>query len=128
MIIKKAFPPNIEEIKKAFPIRDNTVFTYGNTMYVQSNHPPSENLIVHEEVHVKQQGDDPAEWWRKYIADPDFRLQQEIQAYKAQWKFYNRTSKDKNKFLFLNRIAQDLSGSLYGNIISYGEAIKRIKH
>lgn len=119
-------PPNYKEIKKHFPNADfykGTLFTYGDTCYCKNITP---DLIVHEETHSRQQVN-PKKWWRRYFSDPEFRLSQEIEAYHNQWKWVEKNVKDRNaKFKILHKISQDLSGSLYGNIISFGEAQRRI--
>lgn len=130
MKIVSGYPPNIEKIKKAFPIRPTTSFTYGDTIYIPSGKSRTElddSFIAHEEIHEKQQGADPEEWWDRYFADNKFRFEQELEAYQAQYKFFAK-GKDRNKsFLYLHKIAGDLSGDLYGNIVSYEKAKKLIK-
>ena len=122
-------PPNYEEIKKHFPNADfnkDTVFTYGKNCYCRSSLTP--DLIVHEETHTKQQIN-PKEWWNKYCVDVVFRLSQEAEAYHNQWKWIDRNIKDRNrKFQMLYRIAKDLSGGLYNNLISFDKAIQLIKN
>lgn len=122
-------PPNYEEIRKHFPEADynkGVLFTYGDTCYCKSITP---DLVVHEETHVKQQGDNPKEWWARYFVDVDFRLAQELEAYQNQWKWIENNIKDRNaKFKTLHNIASTLSGKLYGNFIPYYEVIKRIKN
>jgi hypothetical protein len=129
MNIVKQYPPNITEIMKVFPINKNTVFTYGDTLYapnVNFKLPP--DLLAHEQTHTIQQGADPAGWWDKYLKDKDFRLQQEIEAYRNQYRFFCKFVKGRNeRFNFLRTIAMDLSGSLYGNLIGFIDATSAIK-
>lgn len=90
----------------------------------------TEDLIVHEETHRDQQMSylTPGEWWEKYLEDPEFRLSQEVEAYRNQYREFIKKCHDRNKiFLFVHRIAGDLSSSLYGNMIDYQKAIKLIK-
>lgn len=103
---------------------DNTVWTYGDTIYCKNM--PSDNLLAHELVHVKQQtliGAD--EWWMKYFADPEFRLSQEVEAYRAQYKHFPTNNRE-IKARVLVQFAQALSGEMYGKIITFGEAVKLI--
>lgn len=130
MNIVKAYPPNIEKIKKAFPIKRNTVFTYGDTIFapeVSFKLPP--DLIAHEQTHQIQQGADPEAWWDKYIADVQFRYVQELIAYQNQYRFYCKFVKGRNeRFNFAKTLAMDLSGPLYGNIVGFMEAINLIRN
>lgn len=127
MEIIYGYPPNIEEIKKHFSLSDSVVFTYGNKLYNPHKGHVDEHLMKHEETHARQQGDDPAAWWKKYLSDPEFRLQQEAEAYGRQYRSF-AVHHDRNKvFFFLHGIAYDLSSGIYGNIISLEEAKKLIK-
>lgn len=127
MKIKNELPPNYDEIKKYFPSADfnkGTLFTYGDTCYCQSITP---DLVVHEETHVKQQLD-PKAWWDRYFTDIQFRLSQEVEAYRNQWQWIKKNIKDRNsRFRLLSRICMDLSGTLYGNIVSFDEAKRLIE-
>lgn len=108
-------------------INKNVVFTYGDTIHARCY--VSGDLFVHEQTHSIQQelmGKD--RWWRRYIDEPTFRLSQELEAYRKQYKFFVKHCKDRNlvaKFLF--KIGTDLSGQTYGNLISQSEAITLIK-
>jgi len=122
--IKIAFPPNYEEIKKHFDIEnENVVFTYGNAIYNPKDLKLPNDLIVHEEVHIRQQGNKPTEWWMKYLNDKDFRLSQEVEAYIEQYKYVKSLNiPTKIKEHFLEEISQILSSKIYGNIINYHQA------
>ncbi len=115
-------PPIYAECVDRFGVDFNdTVFTYGDTCH--SKRPMPEHLIIHESVHSRQQGNDPEGWWRRYLDDGKFRLDQEIEAYRAQYLFYTQTIRDRNACArFLHSIALDLSGPMYGRIIGYREA------
>lgn len=120
------YPPNIEEIKKAFKPTIYTVYTYGENLYNPGKWPLPLDLIIHEKTHVIQQGKDPKAWWDRYIKDTQFRLHQELEAYRRQWKAILRGN-SKDKIGLLRTIAEDLSGQMYGNIITYEEALKLIQ-
>lgn len=128
MKIKTKYPPNINKIKEKFGnIPNNLVFTYKNILYSPSGRNISKDLKVHEKVHIKQQGDNSDSWWNKYLNDESFRLNQELEAYKKQYNFFKNTCKIKSRIpQFLNKIASDLSGTIYGNIISFDEAKRLI--
>ena len=123
-------PPNYKDIVKAFNPPSTAVFTFGDTIYTTDpENIISDHLIVHEETHQKQQDYTPGAWWTLYITDPSFRLTQEVEAYHNQYEFYKTTHKDRNEqAIFLNKLASDLSGKVYGNIISFWGAYERIKN
>ncbi len=103
---------------------DGIVITYGDTVY--SKFPISPDLKVHEVTHVIQQREMGKDvWWKKYFEDVEFRLSQEKEAYINQSKWIKNNVKDRNeRFRRLNKIANDLSSFVYGNIISKSEANK----
>lgn len=129
MIIKKAYPPNIDAIAKVFG-RNNlqhAVFTYGNTVYSPSGTKLPPHLVEHEHTHVEQQTD-PEAWWSRYLADPQFRLEQELEAYRAQYKFIVNNLNRAERRRLVKKISKDLASPLYGNIISSREAEELIKN
>lgn len=100
------------------------VFTYGNTIYSPWPNPIDDALMAHEAVHSYQQGSDPEGWWKKYFDLKEFRLAQEIEAYRAHYKAAKITLKDGNALArFKNTIAKDLSGPMYGNLMTYQAAL-----
>lgn len=118
-------PPNIEDIKKVFTINDTTVFCYKDVLYNPNNCPLDIPIMEHETMHSRQQGDDPAGWWKKYLEDPVFRLEQEVDAFSVQYIVQCKFIKNRDKrALNLQRLATTLSGNVYGNIITYEDAKK----
>ncbi len=131
MEIKQEKPPNYEAICKVLTPGEDAVFTYGSTLYCPHLKDMSriqDHLLVHEEVHVKQQTN-PEEWWDRYLKDPAFRLEQELEAYATQYAFVDKKNiLYKWKKHFLGKLAMDLSSPMYGNILSYGEAESKIRN
>lgn len=75
----------LKEFSKVFKIDENTVIAYDNQIY--SNKPLYPDVLVHEQVHLKQQKKyGLAYFTKKYLNDRKFRLQIEIEAYKIQLK------------------------------------------
>ena len=132
MKIIKDFPPNYVEICKVFDITDikTLVFTYGDTIYAPGKtRAIPKDLKIHEKTHQKQQGNDPAGWWKKYLTDKKFRLDQEVEAYGNQYRFFiGRNHNLKEQSSFLEKIVSDLSSRIYGNIVTKLEAEKLIKY
>lgn len=132
MNIVHDYPPNIEDIRKVFDLRNRptVIFTYGDTVYKPGGKGSiPEHLKIHERTHTRQQGDDPAAWWRKYLSDPAFRLDQELEAYRRQYNHIKNTNHNlREQTSFLIGIAEDLASEIYGNIITKEEAIRLIKN
>jgi hypothetical protein len=129
MKVLTEYPPNYALLNEVFNLEGRkVVFTYGDILYNPSGGNPSMDLLVHEKVHEKQQGDDPGGWWLRYVEDKYFRYNQEMEAYRAQYKFFCKVYKDRNRrALFLRAIASDLSSPIYGGIISLENATKQIQ-
>lgn len=127
-------PPIYEEANKIFKLEESNqaaIFTYGDTLYNPFRIQLTTELIRHEETHMEQQEAHPdiaKTWWKRYIQDSQFRLEQEAEAYGAQYNLYCQQHKDKNsRFRYLFEIAGHLSSPMYGSIITRSEAQKLIK-
>ena len=133
MIIKNERPPSwiYDECIKQFNPPKGTVFSFGSTIFNPDGIDIPDHLIVHESVHGEQQKHDELVakfWWERYLIDPQFRVEQEIEAYHNQYAFICSKIKDKNaRFRNLHMLAQFMCGEMYGNCISYTDAIRRIR-
>jgi hypothetical protein len=112
-------PPDgiYERAREIFGVDFNkgVVFTVGDTIH--SKDPIPAHLYEHEKIHVFQQlgytGGTEA-WWEKYFEDVDFRYSQEVEAYKAQYRYFCTIYKDRNKrAVFLHQILGHLK-TMYG--------------
>ncbi len=138
MKIVKGYPPNIEAIRAKFALSEYVIFTYGGVIYQPGSGVIPLDLMVHEETHEIQQMNfkSPDEWWDKYLDDEKFRLDQEVEAYRRQYEFYkdSKCTKPGGKIRevrlrkFLLKVARDLSGPIYGNLVPMSEAKKLIKN
>lgn len=87
----------------------------------------------------------PEEWWHHYLIDPEFRLDQELEAYGHQYAFAqehiraqeaqaNREGKTLAAGMTnllehaLDSMATALSGPEYGSVIGYAQARSRIRN
>lgn len=122
LIIAFEYPPNIEDIKKVFPLNKDVVFCYGNVIYNPSKLHLSDDLLVHEGTHAERMQLNPALWWKQYLEDPAFRLVEELLAYRRQWLYLNNRDRQRMGPVF----ARILSSPLYGGIISFKEALTKI--
>lgn len=134
MNIKVDLPPNIKKIEEAFNLDmrgKSPVFTYGDTVFSPSGADLPDHLKAHEQVHINQQTtiEGGAEaWWDKFIADPAFRLEQELEAYATQYAYARKNFSPKHATELLNNLAMDLSSAAYGNVVSYGIAVSKIRN
>ena len=128
MKVKNEVPPNYDKLKKDFKIEENVMFTYGDTIYNPFNCYIDPMVVKHEEVHSRQQGDKPDEWWDRYLVDVSFRFTQELEAYQHQFRAIKEKFKDRNtQTRMLDILARDLSSTNYGNMCSHNEAYMSIK-
>lgn len=123
-------PPNWNELEEAFDVKwGQTAVAYGDTLHISVE--PTEDVLQHEMVHLAQQGftkQGAENWWRKYMKDPKFRITQEIQAYQRQYGTLRLFIHDRNDLAKARcRLARDLSGPMYGRVISYQGALRAIK-
>ena len=143
MDIVEQYPPNYSTLESVFDITKDTVFCFGKTIYNPFGKELTADVIYHESVHSRQQGDNPDRWWIEYIKSPEFRLSQEIEAYGEQYAFLKRTllpeeekANKEGKTAHVRKFIEDslenmsfaLSGGVYGNLISYGEAVSKIRN
>lgn len=127
----KDYPPNWNVISLAFPLAPQfkAVFPYGDKMYNPFNEIIYPDIELHETIHSKQQGNDPEGWWFRYIQDTDFRREQEIQAYGAQYRFLlDNIPNTRATDTLLDELAGSLSSELYGKLLSFGEARSKIRN
>lgn len=115
--------PLLEEYRKHFKITDGTIFAYDNCIY--TNHDLPHDLLIHELTHLEQQKRDGLHYWvTNYLNDTNYRLKQESEAYKRQLE----SIKDRNwRAKIRMESATNLSSDLYGNIISFQEALNMLK-
>ena len=129
MQIKIEYPPIYEDIISAgMQPHSGTIYTYGDTIYNPGRVEIPEYLMIHEEVHSKQQGADPDAWWGRYLIDQYFRVDQEGEAYAKQYDFMCKKIKDRNQ---RNRLLIDLSKILaspvYGSCVTTSGAMEIIR-
>ena len=130
MIIKKEQPPFFDKILAAgMRPTGSTVYTYGDTIYSPLGGEIPGNLVIHEQVHSAQQGENPDAWWDRYLSDSYFRMDQEVEAYREQYLYLQKNIKDRerlHKILF--ELAGSLSSPIYGNMITREAAMNMIKN
>lgn len=126
-------PPFYDKVIAAFPEVSKmpyVVFSYGDELYNPAGTEIPEYMLVHEEVHQKQQAETDRDWWwDMYLSMKTFRLQEEVPAYAAEYSKFCEMYKDRNeRSSFLQFQSLNLSGPLYGNLISRDDAKRYILH
>ncbi len=129
MKVSENYPPNYAQYKEYFPsLKEfHPVFCYGDTIHNPFKVNLTPDILKHEEVHMKQQGNFIDIWHNKYFLDPEFRLQQEVEAYAVQYRFIKQFMKGKLLDWGLDQMAHSLSSELYGNLLTFGQAKSKIR-
>lgn len=123
------FPPNFDQLAEVFNLSrsTNVIITYGDTVYNPYNCHISEATLAHEMIHAKQQkklGKD--KYVARYISDIEFRIKSEIEAYGAELVFIQGKDGKKVALETVRKLAQNLSSSVYGNVILEEDAYKQL--
>lgn len=124
------YPPNYDAISKVFDIKDKPgiVFTYGFKLYVPGGKGVEidRHLMIHEETHARQQAEMGIEkWWEHYLSNQSFRLTSELEAYRNQYRSMGSLSLSQRRG-YLDHIVKDLSGAMYGNVVSQEDAYRLV--
>lgn len=131
IITKK--PPNFDAIVAVFPsaAMPGVIFTFGNAIYNPSGAHICNALLAHEEVHARRQTTATAKieaWWERYLVDGYFRIAEELPAHQAEFRAACGQIKDRNKRgMICVKIAQRLAGPLYGNMMTFSQAMKAVR-
>ena len=128
-MIKREKPPVWDKLVKAFGVEWGTIcVAYDKDIYCGDKANLSTDVIVHESVHLARQEKDPVQWWENYMKNKEFRFTEELIAYHTQYDYLKDNVKDKNQLArFLFNLARDLSGPMYGSVVSHSEALRLIK-
>lgn len=127
MRIVQDLPPMIDEIDAAFHVRGKPViFCWGSTIYNPVGIHVTPALIAHERVHCGQQGNDIEGWWKRYIDDPAFRLDQEAEAHRAEYEFMARNGARHDRRRAKKIVAKRLASPLYGKVTTLKAAERMI--
>lgn len=122
------FPPIIDKIKAVLTIPEKGVlFTYKGKVYAPDTENVPTELLVHENVHIVQQGEDSDGWWDKYLTDKSFRLLQELEAYATQYLFVKLRTTAKQYEPYLDTLCEIVSSEMYGGLINASQAKTRLR-
>lgn len=129
MKIFYVFPPNYEELKRYFPLDLPDyipLFPYGEILYNPHKKEIPPDVMYHEKIHGKQQNN-PDLWWKRYMIDIQFRLDQETEAYAGQYQFIKKTMGSKAAKEGLEELSDNLSSPLYKLYITKHQAETKIR-
>lgn len=101
---------------------DNICYTYGDTCYTNSS-TMSRDLERHEMTHTKQQGENPDAWWERCATDPIFRYEQELEAYRVQYKYVYASKGKIVGFEYAQFFARSMSSYMYGDMCTFERAL-----
>lgn len=116
--VKYERPPNFDRILAAFPDADKpgVMFAYGSYIYKPDGGFIPLALHHHEAVHIHRQlrvDMTPDRWWELYIADPEFRYNEELLAHVAEYKVQLPGLDRNTKAKLLQATALRLTAKLY---------------
>jgi hypothetical protein len=123
-------PPVYGQIVAAVGVPpDTAVYTYGDTVYSPSGGDLDADIEAHERKHMAQQAQMGAEdWWDHWTDNVEFRVWQELEGYQAQYRSFCKRYKDRNdRARYAFALAKDLAGPMYGRVIEFEEAYRRIR-
>lgn len=126
MIRNHEWPPNIEAIAAVLPNARNrgTIFAYGEDIYNPFAVPLPYALQAHESIHQARQLEKGVTvWWTLYLADPDFRYNEELLAHIAEYSAQCPPGAPRNfRRVVLRSTAKRLAAPLYGYKVSVDKA------
>lgn len=116
------YPPLYDEIAKAFALAPGVIFSWGDRIYNPGGVIIAPQLIPHEAVHGERQLGDIEGWWRRYIAELPFRLEEELRAHQAEYRYLLRHGNRGSRRRALKQTAARLAAPLYGPMCSAAQA------
>lgn len=131
MKISKEIPPIYQTLHDQFGVEweKGLVITWGDTIHTKLGKLPPD-LIAHESTHVYQQTNfegGPDAWWKKYLADPSFRLREETAAYMIQVDFIKKNMVGRNARRQQFKHIVDSMVRMYGNMVTKEQAKEILK-
>ena len=128
MIISKEKPVVYERCKEVFGVEweKGIIITYGESIHCINDLSNRPDLIVHEQTHIDQQTKYGVEaWWDRYFIDKEFRLDQEVEAYRNQVKYMKENYPRPYRRALIKSLCRDMS-TLYKGMCTESEAMELI--
>ena len=128
MEIIKDYPPLFDEIDAKFHVRGrDIIYAWGDRIYAPLGGDIPPQLMAHEKIHCARQGDDAEGWWRRYIADAAFRLDEEVLAHRIEYEVLAVGGNRQRRRGVLLRTARRMAAPLYGPMCSVKQAKRLIQ-
>ena len=125
------FPPIYSEIAAVFRIHEcrDVVFSFGPRLYNPYGLTIATEILAHEAIHgVRQRtGDHVLDWWKRYMEEPKFRLAEEAQAHRAEYRWLLAHGARKQRRKALKQVAIKLASPLYGRLVNADKARRILK-
>lgn len=83
-----------------------------------------EAMMIHENIHLKQQKKYGMKWYVKYATSKKFRFEQELEAYGIEGKHYVANGADAD--FIAKMLARNLSSGTYANMVEYDVAYDKL--
>lgn len=120
-------PPMFDEINAAFHVAGKPViFAWGETIHNPARIHIAPELIVHEAIHgARQRAWGIEQWWKDYISNAYFRLDEEVHAHRAEYAYLRDHALNRRQRRgCLRTTAKRLAAPLYGKMVPPGMAKK----
>ena len=126
------FPPIYSKLSEVFRLheRRDVVFSFGPKLFNPYGVFVPDEIIAHEAIHGARQGEslnDIHGWWKRYMADPTFRLVEEIHAHRAECQWLLEHNTRRRRRAAIKQVAAKLAAPLYGSLVTPSQARKLLK-
>jgi len=121
------YPPMYEQIADKFDLHpsDGVIFSWGDVIYNPGDIDVGPELLAHELAHGRRQGTSKVKiikWWRKYMDEQRFRLNEEIYGHRAEYEYLMANGNRHERRSALKHTASRLAAPLYGSMITQADA------
>lgn len=114
MEIKNTIPPIYYKLQDKFGVKWNDIIiAYAPDIYAPKSFPKQKE--VHEAIHIMRQQEIGVDiWWGMYLENKDFRLAEELIAYKAEIEWIKqKVATRTERRLLMKHIYKSLASSVY---------------
>jgi hypothetical protein len=125
-------PPLFDLIDEQFHVKGkDVIYAWGDQIFNPAHIKIGPELLAHEAVHGARQMafGGPIVWWRRYLIDPEFRLQEELPAHRAELEILLEMAKNRNERRYWAKaIAKKLSSPMYGRMTTTAKAVRLLNN
>lgn len=121
----------MDAIDAKFGVRGRAIiYAWGDTIYNPLGVLVGRELVAHEALHgARQCLTGIEEWWRRYIASDDFRLEEEVLAHRAEYEalLAEHGADRSTRRRMMHHVVVRLTHPVYQYKLAAGEARRRLK-